>query len=596
MINLTFISPHKSIKNEKQIGDCALPDFTVLTGLNGSGKSHILEAIHKGHIACKGINHKAVSLLSHDKMQEQQVQASYVQKQCEEFLKNRGSDSSQALRRKISSIYDKHLVYRDACTHHFLLKEVKEGTPIWSIKKTDVSSELWKKISAFKTNMGQEIFADATFREFPFHEHLKRSYISHGIVSQAKGFHYSEFVDVVGVQTLEELTQIFTDYEQAGANHALEQFSSDRYGKRSDFVDEYYQEREPPWVIMNEAFAELKHNDVSGLFDFQITHPGHASWAPDVGSKILNGSTDATISFNELSSGERVVFSLIMMVVGERKGWVPPQLLLLDEIDATLHPSIIKRMKNIIENVFIERGTKVILATHSPTTLSLMDDHCMHQVRPGLIEDKIIKVSKPEALKALTEGYVTLQDLVSITDTNRDFVVLSEGRNCRYLEKARSFFDSDNRIEILNIEDFGTNQLREIFKFLSLVNKTKKFVTVWDCDYRKKNKRDANGNINKDANGNTIYINRDLNDLLDNRDEFNRAYIFEQNAVSQYSKGIENLFKPEHTSPLGFDADNGKAPKNKTGFEQAVLKLDEPEIFANFEPLFKFILDELADG
>ena len=50
-MKLALKSEYKSIKSLDS-GD--LPDFTVLTGLNGSGKSHLLEAISNGHITIDG--------------------------------------------------------------------------------------------------------------------------------------------------------------------------------------------------------------------------------------------------------------------------------------------------------------------------------------------------------------------------------------------------------------------------------------------------------------------------------------------------------------------------------------------------------------
>lgn len=47
MLNLKFIKPHNSIKSFE---DCELPDFSIITGVNGSGKTHLLEAIANGNI------------------------------------------------------------------------------------------------------------------------------------------------------------------------------------------------------------------------------------------------------------------------------------------------------------------------------------------------------------------------------------------------------------------------------------------------------------------------------------------------------------------------------------------------------------------
>ncbi len=52
MISLSFQTPHRSIVTLPPV---QLPDFTILTGVNGSGKSHLLEAIYAGHVIVNGI-------------------------------------------------------------------------------------------------------------------------------------------------------------------------------------------------------------------------------------------------------------------------------------------------------------------------------------------------------------------------------------------------------------------------------------------------------------------------------------------------------------------------------------------------------------
>ncbi len=44
-MKLSFLRTHKSITSFPEIN---LPDFVVLTGVNGAGKSHLLEAIENG--------------------------------------------------------------------------------------------------------------------------------------------------------------------------------------------------------------------------------------------------------------------------------------------------------------------------------------------------------------------------------------------------------------------------------------------------------------------------------------------------------------------------------------------------------------------
>jgi predicted ATP-binding protein involved in virulence len=48
MYRISFVREYLSIKNFDSI---ELNDFTVITGLNGAGKSHLLDAIEKKHVA-----------------------------------------------------------------------------------------------------------------------------------------------------------------------------------------------------------------------------------------------------------------------------------------------------------------------------------------------------------------------------------------------------------------------------------------------------------------------------------------------------------------------------------------------------------------
>ncbi len=51
-MKVKFKEKHLSID---QFNDVELPDFTVLTGVNGSGKSHLLQAIEDAQVEVEGI-------------------------------------------------------------------------------------------------------------------------------------------------------------------------------------------------------------------------------------------------------------------------------------------------------------------------------------------------------------------------------------------------------------------------------------------------------------------------------------------------------------------------------------------------------------
>ena len=61
--------------------------------------------------------------------------------------------------------------------------------------------------------------------------------------------------------------------------------------------------------------------------------------------------------------------TLYLALFNQDMGRRQPQLMLLDEVDALLHPSMISALVTALRNHFAERSTRVIMATHSVTTV-----------------------------------------------------------------------------------------------------------------------------------------------------------------------------------------------------------------------------------
>lgn len=58
-MKLKFVKPHKSIAN---LNDILINDFAVITGLNGTGKTHLLHAIENGSIKIEEIPKEETSV------------------------------------------------------------------------------------------------------------------------------------------------------------------------------------------------------------------------------------------------------------------------------------------------------------------------------------------------------------------------------------------------------------------------------------------------------------------------------------------------------------------------------------------------------
>ena len=116
------------------------------------------------------------------------------------------------------------------------------------------------------------------------------------------------------------------------------------------------------------------------------------------------------IQLQELSSGEKMIVSLIMWV-HNTNSLKKVKCLLLDEPDAHLHPSLSKMFMDIIYEKFVkEFGIQVIIATHSPSTIAYTPENEDVDVLFMDKEKNIIeKVEKEIAIEKLSSGLMLVK-------------------------------------------------------------------------------------------------------------------------------------------------------------------------------------------
>ena len=81
--------------------------------------------------------------------------------------------------------------------------------------------------------------------------------------------------------------------------------------------------------------------------------------------------TGDEIRFQDLSSGEKAIFSLVFWLYSTERHGVHPKLMILDEPDAHLHPSLTTTLIDVLYDTFVRKhGIRVIMTTHSPETVT----------------------------------------------------------------------------------------------------------------------------------------------------------------------------------------------------------------------------------
>ncbi len=118
-----------------------------------------------------------------------------------------------------------------------------------------------------------------------------------------------------------------------------------------------------PWELLDEII------EISGL-PLKFNNPFGLPIREEFKLIPHNTRINQEINFDELSSGEQAIISTLFYVCTVENKAALPRLLLLDEPDAHLHPSMAKQFLQVIKEYFVgKHGIRVIMTTHSPSTV-----------------------------------------------------------------------------------------------------------------------------------------------------------------------------------------------------------------------------------
>lgn len=184
----------------------------------------------------------------------------------------------------------------------------------------------------------------------------------------------------------------------------------------------------PPWDVLNETLKLLD-------LPYKFLSPPRTSHPEEFVTRLRRVDTGITILPTELSSGERTLLAIALSLYADSEfsdSLVMPRVLLFDEVDAVLHPSMAKHLLRIIEDVFVGRfGVKVFLATHAPTTVALAPEGSIFGVWREAGAPRMHRISKDRALNSLLVGVPNLSLRYDLrrqvfTESPKDAAVYSE--------------------------------------------------------------------------------------------------------------------------------------------------------------------------
>lgn len=534
-----------------------LPNFTVLTGVNGSGKSHLLQAIQQGFVTIEGINPQQIVHFNYETFR----------------LENEGAFNAHQLtqeRESAWSFYQQNIMNPVAQWRNELGEEYPTLRTKCEESKKPLLSLRTKNLTRYRKNIGN-LFGNKKWKNNEQAQGI-RSLIN-SIPFSADELDHDEFVQRYRPFALKndflphQLGKVFWDYYVKYRGNQVNEFQNEKYGKSYQVVSEekfFEIHGEPPWDLVNRILATFDS------LKYRVTSPEGSDYFGNFQLKLRHTEKDIEVDFGHLSSGERILMALVASVYKSSSDRSFPELLLLDEVDASLHPSMMKNMLDVIKSVFLDQDVQVILVSHSPTTIALAPEESIYLMNPSG-QNRLVRSNRSEALEILTEGFATLEQGLRLFDevARSELTIVTEGRNTVLIRAALRHLgvNNVNNVDILDgVENItGKNQLSTLFQFFKSTPHKNKLLFVWDCDV----------NHNQTADNNTFPFSLPKNP---------------NNGLAE--KGIENAFSEDllESYVKTISRPNGEIIRQfdetcKREFEQSILERDNPTDFNYFECL-----------
>lgn len=568
----TMIIKYQSDYNSiKRFPDIEINDFSIFTGKNGSGKTHILNAIKLGNIIVDDINPNEILYLDYSGFAYNFQTTTTTETSSKISAWNRlNNQNGNDIMFQLKNTENVIASYKDFIEK---IAETKDK-PIFELTIDDLSGVenkvAFDTLSQYKAQISN-IFDNQNYVNDDIAYSLYDSVVvkSKKFLSTLKQYEFVSLYQkgaIGGRKILSDLSNIFLDYYKKRSRNVWAKAEGKKSLDDKEFI---LINGLPPWELVRSILDSFD-------LGFKINDPSEEDTDPYDGSfqikfkNVRRGNTN--VPWEALSSGEQILITLVNAIYTSNKKGKLPKLLLLDEIDGPLNPSILRKFIEYIENSFVQKGIKTIIATHSPSTVALAPDNSIYAINT-LSEIPINNVDVNKAIRLLSEGFITLADLLQLEKITASKIIISEGRNYNYIERAKQYCYSKEDLDILRIKSMGSNNLRVLFDFIRIFNKQKEFIFVWDYDYRFDNNEGKA---------------RDLGKIKNSSDKNNRVFIFERNSKGKILDGIENLFCEDNIASYEGNIENGKLT-NKARFQKYILSRNKKADFKNFEKLFIFI-------
>lgn len=460
-IEIQINARNKSIR----MGELLFPRFVVLSGKNGSGKTHLLETLANANITS-------------------------IAKANGEACVRRKLVNAAEMRPAQSDLNEGNARY--SYKLYAMAKSNRSMTrpSLQPPLETILTGQLRRKVNQIMKYTGKGL-DELTEEDFLLHSPVDDASSEADPFSQNVEAIFNRYADKKLENELKELD------EQKGRGDGS-------YLTPDKFIEKYGN----PMEEFNSLLRAAKFGYCFNQPDELRAHNRIWNRQQDFQLKLIDELNGNEVELKDLSTGEKVILSLVFAIYNSHKDYYFPDVLLLDEPDAYLHPSMIRQFIDVVTEVFVDRGASVIMTTHSPTTVALSHEESLYVMdRRNRWPQKI---SMPGLINELLEGVPSIR----VDYENRRQVFVESKNDVYYYER---FYDSvkdklepEKALHFISSGTKGSGDCKQVKEIVSKLrgfrNKTVFGIVDWD-------------GVNVDADGVFVLGNRTRDNI--------ESYIFD---------------------------------------------------------------------
>lgn len=475
-ISIKLSKRYKSLQDGFEWKD--IPSFAVITGVNGVGKTQLLEAIkgqgnrvnHIGIIPSISREITSPSGPINLIFSENTTQSGLSLNGLIEYVKN--SDQRLVMIRNLNQQIEG--LHRSIDNWHRQLTQITDR-----VERLQVESNLRSCEEQIINTRNQILNVNI----YAYDEELSR--IARTLNKKIEDLSEAEIRQTAidnfeSLTTVDELTRFVNNENQ-------------RYMKRVTYLAETHQREEEdvlvaqerPYQTINRLFRQYGFDYFDMLNPFPID--GKLN-----GEIRFQGKEGEIIDYNSLSSGEQAIVQFVIWSYGQDFRGNRLNTMVLDEPDAHLHPSMCKMMVEIFSEMSAKKemgggGIRIIITTHSPSTVAFTPEGSLFVMQREGDNRRVIRPTTSEAaVEILSDGIFTFSRAMSsftmLSASTKQNLVFVEGKtDVRHFTKAMQMLGYNMDVDFFDMHDATT--LSSFIKCTParLLNK-KSLIALFDCD------------------------------------------------------------------------------------------------------------------